>query len=473
MSDEQGRHEPIAIEPQQIEALRTRLQGNVYVPGDAGYDTACQTWDAKTFDQHPAIVVMPTVSSDVVAAVNFAQENSLSIAVQGAGHGHPYPADDALFVNFANMNNVQILAETAIARVEPGATSKDVVQSASPHGLAPLNGFAASVGVVGYLLGGGTGWLTRQYGFGAVSIHSVELVTGDGRVLQVDEHNYPDLFWGLHGGGGNFGIVTSLEFALYPVNEIFGGQVVYPIEQGKDVLNAYLQWVRTVPDGLTSAVRIMHFPSTPDAPPPLRGKSALVVLACYNGEEKTGEALLHPMRSLGKPLLDTFAQIPYSKVATISNDPDNAPPLFAYNESGGFRDFSTNDIETLLNIAGNPDSGIFQTEIRHFGGVLARQPEGAMPCELRHANFYLDAIANAPSPDKLEGGKRSLRTMMQALKPSMTGEILINFVDAGNISFDLTRAAYSSENYQHLVALKDTYDPKNVFRFNHNIPPSS
>ncbi len=436
MSDKKGRHEPITFDPNRLETLRARLQGSVLIPGDEGYDMARQTWDVTTFDQHPAMIVLPAIASDVQAAVTFAREHDLPIAVQGGGHGHPYPADDALLVNFANMTNVYISAETATARIEPGVRSRAVIQAAHAYGLAPLTGFAATVGIVGYLLGGGCGWLTRQYGPGAASIRSVELVTADGNLLQVNASTHPDLFWGLRGGGGNFGIVTALECALYPVKEIFAGQVVYPIEQGKGVLNAYLQWAETVPDELTSALGITHFPTSPDLPPTLRGTSAMIIMACYNGEAAEGEALLSP-------------------------------------KSGAFRAFTSNDIDTLLDIAGNPASGIFQVEIRQFGGALARQPEDAMAFNCRHAHLYLNVQATAPSPDQLEGGKQSIATMMQALQPAMTGETLINFLDAGNVGPDLTRAAYSPETYQRLRTLKDRYDAKNVFRFNHNIPPSS
>ncbi|HEV2655715.1 MAG TPA: FAD-binding protein, partial [Ktedonobacteraceae bacterium] len=380
---------------------------------------------------------------------------------------------DALLINFANMTHVRIDAEATTARVEPGALFKSLVQSAHAYGLAPLNGFAASVGVVGYLLGGGIGWLARQYGSGAASIRSLELVTAEGKLLHVDESTHPDLLWGLRGAGGNFGIVTALECALYPVKEIFAGQVVYPIEQGKDILNAYLKWTETVPDELTSALRIMHFPASPDLPPPLRGKSAILIMACYNGDTVQGQAWLSPMRTLTTALLDTFTQIPYSQVATIANDPDDAPPLFLYNESGAFQRFVPHDIDTLLAIAGDPASGIFQVELRQLGGALARQLEDAMAFNCRSANFYLNVMAAAPSPDQLKGGKQSIARIRQALQPDMIGETLINFLDTDKVGPYLTRAAYTSKNYQRLRELKSKYDATNVFRFNHNIPPSS
>jgi FAD/FMN-containing dehydrogenase len=454
------------------------------VPGDDGYDTARQTWNVTTFDQHPALVVMPSTSADVASAVGFAREHNLPVAIQGGGHGHPHPANDALLVNFASMTSVHVTPVTpasdspgraraaGTARADAGAKWRDVITAAHPHGLAPLNGFAGTVGVSGYTLGGGIGWLARQYGAAASSLRSAEVVTADGRLLEVDDQNHPDLFWGLRGGGGNFGIVTSLEFELYPVKEIFGGFLVYPLALGKQALSAYAQWTKRVPDTLTSAVRLVHYPPAPVIPEPLRGVSAIAIMACYTGSTAEGEALVKPLRSIGTPLLDTFRLMPYADVGTIANDPPEAPPLFTFINGGGLRDMSPDVIDALLRIAGDRAAGIFLVEARHTGGALARQPDDVMPFGFR-SPWFISALAAAPTPEVLEGGKRSVATLFEALAPALTGEVLINSLDAGNTGSHLTRAAYSEENYRKLVALKDTYDPANVFRFNHNIAPSS
>jgi FAD/FMN-containing dehydrogenase len=475
---------PATFSLTQRQALRARVNGRVFVPGDDGYDTARQTWNVTTFDQRPAVVVMPSTSADVASAVSFAREHNLSIAVQGGGHGHPQPANDALLVNFASMTSVQIAPVAApsessdrsgaagAARAEAGARWRDVIAAAHPHGLAPLNGFAGTVGVSGYTLGGGIGWLARQYGAAAGSLRSAELVTADGRLLQVNDQSHADLFWGLRGGGGNFGIVTSLEFDLYPVKEIFGGFVVYPLAQGTQALSAYVQWTKTVPDTLTSAVRLVHYPPAPLIPEPLRGASAIVIMVCYTGSTAEGEALVKPLRSIGAPLLDTLRAMPYAQIATIANDPPDAPPLFTFMNGGGLRDMSSDVIDALLRIAGDRAGGIFLVEVRHTGGALARQPEDAMPFGFR-SPWWMSALAAAPTPDALEGGKRSVAALLEALKPELTGEVLMNGLDAGNTGPHLTRAAYSEENYRKLVALKDKYDPANVFRFNHNIAPST
>jgi FAD/FMN-containing dehydrogenase len=460
-----------------LQRLRSRLQGSAFVPGDDDYEQACLTWETFTFRQHPAIVVMPASTADVLTAVLFAREHHLPIRVQGGGHGHPYPMEAmergrALLVNCARMKGIQIDPKRATALVEPGVRWSEVIPLAHAHGLAPLSGFAANVGVTGYLLGGGFGWLVRQYGLGASSMRSLEVVTADGRLLQVSENDDADLFWGLR-GGGNFDIVTAIEFALYPVKEVFGGQVIYPIEQVKEVITSYMQWVKTVPETLTSTLRIMHFPPTPDVPPMLQGKAAVMVLGCYHGSEADEETAFQPMRTLGTPLLDKFARLPFSQIATISNDPIDAPPLYFYAEHKTLRDFTPDEITALVEVAADPASGLFQVEMRHLGGVLARIPEHDMAGSLRDVNFLLYTLVAAPTPEIPEVGKQSITRIMQAVTSDTSVAVLFNALTFNDIGVERTRAAFTPGNYRRLVALKDTYDPQNVFRFNNNIVPSS
>jgi len=243
------------------------------------------------------------------------------------------------------------------------------------------------------------------------------------------------------------------------------------LDEIKQALSAYAQWTKTVPDSLTSAVRLVHYPPAPAIPEPLRGASAVVIMACYTGSTAEGEALVKPLRSIGTPLLDTFRPMPYAEIATVANDPPDAPPLFTFANGGGVRDISSDVIDAVLRIAGDRAAGIFVVEARHAGGALARQPEDAMPFGFR-SPWLISALASAPTPQVLEGAKRSVAALLEALKPALTGEVLINSLDPGNTGLHLTRAGYSEENYRKLVALKDKYDPANVFRFNHNIVPS-
>ena len=469
MNIELHAHRDISLETSRLQHLRSQLQGNALLPGDDGYDRARQVW-VSTFDQHPALIVVPESPADVVASVTFAREHGLPIAIQGGGHGPAYPADGALLINFKQMTGIQINREASTVQIEAGVKWTQVIEAAHPFGLAPLNGFASTVGVVGYLLGGGCGWLVRQYGLGASSIRSVDLVTADGRFLLVNEQSYPDLLWGLRGGGGNFGIVTALELALYPVKEVFGGQVLYPIEQGKEVAKSYLDWVETVPVELTSALRIIHFPPLPTLPPLLRGKTVVLIAACYNGTAEDGETLLRPMRTLGTPLLDTFTQLPYSQVATIANDPVESLPHYYYNDHRAMQSLTASNIDAMLEVIANPASGVLALEIRHLGGVLANIPEDAMAVSMRDVNFNVWALATAPSISMLEIGKESITKMMQALKPDASVQALLNSLGYNDVGPDRTRAAYTAKNYQRLVELKEKYDPQNVFRFNHTIP---
>jgi hypothetical protein len=218
-------------------------------------------------------------------------------------------------------------------------------------------------------------------------------------------------------------------------------------------------------------VRLVHYPPAPVIPEPLRGASAIVIMACYTGSAAEGEALVKPLRSIATPLLDTFRPMPYAQIATIASDPPEAPPLFTFANGGGLRDMSSDVIDALLRIAGDRAGGIFLVEARHAGGALTRQAEDAMPFGFR-SPWFISALAAAPTPQVLEGGKRSVAALFEALKPALTGEVLINSLDAGNTGPHLVRGGYSEENYRKLVALKDKYDPANVFRFNHNIAPS-
>ena len=279
---------------------RTTASPDVLVfPGEPGWDEARRAWNLAV-DQRPAVVALPETVDDVVAAVEYARELGLRIAVQGTGHGAPgRPLHGTMLVNTSRMTGVEVDPRARVARVAAGTIWADVVAAAVPHGLTALHGSAHDVGVVGYSLGGGIGWLARKHGLSSSSVLSAELVTADGDVVRADPETNPDLFWALRGGGGSFGIVTAVEIALYPVVEAYAGWLVWPIDRAAEVLGAWAAWTKDAPEEVTSVGRLLQIPPIPEMPEPLRGRQVVVVEAAFLGAEAEGQELLRPLRELG------------------------------------------------------------------------------------------------------------------------------------------------------------------------------
>src|SRR5919199_5418643 len=271
------------IDHSTLEELRAGLRGAAYAPSEEGYDEARRAWNLNAH-QHPALVVMASGAADVVAAVRLARDEGLGVGVMATGHGVASPCDGGILINTSRMKGVRVDPEAQIARVEPGALWSDVIPEAQVFGLAGLVGSSSGVGVVGYTMGGGFGWLGRKYGFNADSVREADVVSADGELLRVSAYEHSDLFWGLKGGGGNFGIVTSMEFALYPLTTVYGGNLFYPPEGTAKGPQLYSKWVGSLPDEMTTAIAFMNFPPLPMIPEPLRGGSFVSVRGCYCGE---------------------------------------------------------------------------------------------------------------------------------------------------------------------------------------------
>ncbi|MBA2534031.1 MAG: FAD-binding oxidoreductase, partial [Rubrobacter sp.] len=294
-----------------VEGLRARLRGALLRPGEEGYDEARAAWNLNAL-QKPALVVVAESAADVVAAVRFARDEGLGVGIMATGHGVGMPSDGGLLVNTSRMRGVRVDPVARTAQVQAGALWKDVIPAAHAHGLATLAGSAPHVGVVGYTMGGGFGWLGRKYGLSSASVTEAEVVTAEGELIRVSADENADLFWGLKGGGGNFGIVTSLEFRLYPLATVYGGSIFYPVEKAREVLDLYARWSAGLPDEMTTAVAFMNIPPLPHLPELLRGRSVVVVKGCYCGERSgKGEEMFRPVREgLGEPIIDTFREMP-------------------------------------------------------------------------------------------------------------------------------------------------------------------
>ena len=464
------------IDRSTFEELRARLRGAAYAPGEEGYDEARKAWNLNAH-QYPALVVMAAGAADVIAAVRLARDEGLGVGVMATGHGFVAPCDGGVLINTSRMKGVRVDPEAQTARVEPGALWTDVIPEAQVFGLAGLVGSSSIVGVVGYTMGGGFGWLGRKYGFHADSVREADVVNAEGDLLRVSAYEHPDLFWGLKGGGGNFGIVTSMEFALYPLTTVYGGNLFYSLEQAAEVLDLYNQWVDTLPDEMTTAVAFMNFPPRPAVPEPLRGRSFISVRGCYCGDPvEEGEELLKPWREFGEPQVDMFKVMPFREMDMISMNP--VDPIGAYTHVELLGELSPESIDKLVELAGaETESPLVTLELRQLGGALARPPADLSPIGQRDSRYVMYGLGFSPNPEATPEVAQRLREHLayvaEEMRPYETGATFVNFLVVGDWDLERTRASYSPEDWERLVELKDRYDPNNLFRFNRNIPPSS
>ena len=436
------RVEPAAL-PRQ---LRDRFIGPVHLPGEAGYDLHRQPLHPG-LDPRPAMVVEACGPADVRTAVLAARELDLPFAVQATGHGTYLPADGGVLVKTCGLGTVLVDPARRIARVGPGARWGDVLTATAPFGLAPLSGSATTVGVTGFTLGGGFGWLGRKHGFAADSVVRAEVVTANGRVLTASGDRNPDLFWAIRGGGGNFGVVTSLEFRLHPVARVYAGALYYPLEAATDTMARYLDWAETVPDELSTAILLREMPDTPETPTPIRGRRVLVIKAMYAGPAAPAERLLQPLRSTAGPaLVDDLRPIRYADAA-MGGTAARYLDLFERVPHAA--------LDALVTAYTRPDSRVAAIEIRHWGGAIARPGADAGPVGHRTAPFSVIVDGNDPE-------------LVERLRPHGIGGSFLNFLNDPS----RTASAYTAADYAKLRAVKAAYDPDNLFRINHNIPPA-
>jgi FAD/FMN-containing dehydrogenase len=361
------------------------------------------------------------------------------------------------------MRGATIDVATRRARVESGAWWEDVVPQASGLGLAMLHGSSPNVGVTGYSLGGGIGWMARRYGLATNSVTAIELVTADGELVRADAHHEPDLFWALRGGGGNFGVVTALEFALYPVQSFHAGWLIWPWERSAEVLHRWSEWVQTVPDEVTSVGRILQLPPLEMIPEPLRGRQIVVVEAAYLGSEEGGAALLEPLREL-RPEMDTFAQVPPVGLAHLHQDPE--PPTPAIVDHALLDEFGPDAVEAFVATAG-PGSGspIISAEVRHLGGALGVPAAGGGALSHVDASFMMATVGIPTDPEVGEAIEQQARKVLRALAPFDAGRTYLNFAERPT---DM-RSAFTADAYKRLRAVKDEVDPDDLFRSNHQL----
>ncbi len=359
---------------------------------------------------------------------------------------------------------VEIDPESRRARVEAGVLWMEVTQAAAEHGLAALAGSSPDVGVVGYSLGGGLSWLARKHGLATNSITAVELVTADGRLVRADADNEPELFWAVRGGGGNFGVVTSIDFRLYPITEVYAGWLIWPLERATEVLTAWQEWTETVPDEMTSVGRLLNIPPLPEVPEPLRGRSVVVVEAIYIGDEAEGAELLAPLRALG-PEIDTVAIMPASALQTLHMDPEEPVPGIG---DGMMLDRLTPEaIAKLVDVVG-PDSPLLSVEVRHLGGELGRtSPDNGVLASLE-AEYLMFAVGLPMTVEIGEAIERDVALIQRALARWDASRMYLNFAEQPRSGLSL----FGEDGYARLRRVKTEIDPDNLFHANHQVEPA-
>jgi len=441
--------------------LQAQIHGRVITPDGADYDQLRQPWSLSV-NQHPALILVPEDTDDVVAGVRFARETGLGVAVQSTGHGPQRPADDSLLILTSRLASVEVDPEARVARVGAGVLWHHVLAVTAQYGLAPLLGSSPHVGVVGYSLGGGIGWLVRRYGLAADSVRAVELVTADGVLRRASADENADLFWGLRGGGGNFGVVTALEFELYPVATLYGGHLLYPADRIGDVLRFFRQWTATTPAALTSSLAVIKFPPLPALPEHLRGRTVVIVRAAYAGPAAAGAALLQPWLDWQTPLENNFREMPFSEVGTISNDP--VAPSAGYGTNVMFDALSDDALDAIARHATNPASPLLIAELRHVGGAMSQVADEANAIGNRDVQYILQFGGLVATPDAYQAVGAYIRTFREALAPYASNGVYLNFM-SGSEARGRAADAYGAPKLERLQILKRLYDPDNLFRY--------
>ncbi len=448
----------LALDEATIQDFRASLSGQVVLPGDADYDDARKVWNGM-IDRRPALIARCAGIGDVSRAIRFARNQNLLLAVRGGGHNvtGAGTCDGGLVIDLSPMKAVQVDSERRTARVEPGATWKDFDEEAQQYGLATTGGLISSTGVAGFTLGGGIGWLVRKHGLACDNLISAEVVTADGQLVRANASENPDLYWGLRGGGGNFGVVTAFEFALHPVATVVGGVVAHPLPSAREVLHFYRHFIATAPEELTTLV---NFATTPE------GHQIIGIAACYAGPVEQGAEVMRPLKAFGPPAMDMMGPLPYTALQQ-ANDPRAPAGWQNYWKAAFLRDLSDEAIDAIIEYATHVTSPLSMIHLHQLGGAMNRVAANATAFGHRDSEFVVNIIGMWQEPGDNQQHIDWARGLFAALEPHAHGAY-INFL--GDEGQERVRAAYGP-NYARLVALKNKYDPTNLFRLNQNIRP--
>jgi hypothetical protein len=453
------RRDGVAVIPALIEAFQNDFHGQVIQPGDGTYDTARRIWNAS-IDKRPGLIARCQGVADIVHAVKFARANNLLVAVKGGGHnvGGRALCDDGIVIDLSAMKGIFVDPRLRTVRVQPGATLGDVDRETHLHGLAVPTGVVSETGIAGLTLGGGVGWLVRKYGLTCDNLLSCDVVTAEGKLVTANNEINADLFWGLRGGGGNFGIVTSFLFRAHPVSTVLGGLIAYPRDQAGAVIRHYRDFMPTAPDELTAYAGVISMPD---------GTPAVGLMVCHCGETADGERVLKPLRTFGSPMLDAIGPMPFPIMQSLAGglSPDNT---HNYVRSTFLRELSDEVIDLLIEHSNRMQSPLSRIVIQFFGGAAGRVGPADTAFAQRQAEYNVGIESQWLDPAESEKHIRWTRALSDALKPHSSGGYLLNFL--GGEEIDAVRAAFGS-NHARLAQLKTQYDPTNFFSLNQNVAP--
>jgi FAD/FMN-containing dehydrogenase len=454
---------------EKIETLKNNVKGQIVLPDDPNYNEVREIWNAM-IDRRPAVIVQCAEADDVPHAISYARENGLEISIRGGGHNIAGSSlcDNGVVIDFSNMTTVRVDAQKRRAYVEPGATLGDFDKAVQAHGLATAVGINSTTGIAGLTLGGGFGWLTRKYGMTIDNLVSAEMLMTDGRKIQVSEDENTDLFWAIRGGGGNFGVITQFEFALYPVGpEILAGLLVFPIDQAKQVLEKYREFVKSAPEELNIWVILRKAPPLPFLPENVHGKEVIVLAIFYAGNIAEGKELINPMRGFGDAYGEHIAAQPYAQWQQAF-DPLLTPGARNYWKSHNFTELSDRALDTMIEFAGKLPTPQCEIFIGLIAGLSNSIPAADTSYGYRDTKFVLNVHGRWDEIADDEICIAWARDFFKASKPYASAGAYVNFMTEEE--GDRVASAYGS-NYDRLKKLKKQYDPENIFHLNQNIKP--
>jgi FAD/FMN-containing dehydrogenase len=459
----------VRVDEQAVSELEAGFRGAVVRPSDGDYDVHRKIWNGS-IDQRPALIARCAGVADIMAAIAFGRSQGLEIAVRGGGHSFPglSARDDSLMIDLSPMKGVRVDPDGRTARAESGVFLGELDRETQAFGLATPAGIVTHTGIAGLTLGGGIGWIQRKYGLTIDQLQSVDVVTADGEFVKASENENADLFWGVRGGGGNFGIVTSFEYRLHPVGpQVLAGPIFWKAEDAQKVLRFYRDWIADAPDELMTIAVLRKAPALPVVPPELVGEPIVGVVSCYAGSIEEGEKVISPLRKFGSPVLDICTPKPFV-AHQASFDPSFVRGWWYYIRSCDVAELNDEIIDITADFATRITSPITSLALWQLGGAVARVGEDETAFNGRQSGHTFNINGNAYDADGFEEQRQWVRDFWTALEPYHSG-FYVNFI--GDEGEERVRQAYGPAKYDRLKALKKKYDPENVFRLNQNIKP--